>query len=147
MEHLNQRGKGRPNTSRPGDNRKICRCSCDNQYSSRYGSTCVGSCSSCTSAACCNAGGEYIQAGNGGRNGTWTPGASTSQPYTISAPAGGGTIGPAAGSIGFSGDMYGPSCGVSSSSTSVGDYVMGMVTVGLLFFVVGYSLERGKNIA
>ena len=66
MRYLNQRGKGRPNVSRPGSDRGICRCSCDNQYSSRFGRTCIGSCSSCTSAACCNPDGEYLQTGNRG---------------------------------------------------------------------------------
>lgn len=78
---------------------------------------------------------------------TWTAGASQSQPYMMSAPAGGGTIGPAAASIGFSGDIYPSSCGTQRATTSVGEYVIGMVTVGMLFFVIGYSLKKGGNIA
>ena len=78
---------------------------------------------------------------------TWTAGASQSQPYIMSAPAGGGTIGPAAASIGFSGDMYPSSCGTQSATTSVGEYVVGMATVGMLFFIIGYSLRKGGDLA
>ena len=110
-------------------------------------------CKPCCKSECINGTCEHtaIPCGsialNQGKRSTWTAGASQSQPYIMSAPAGGGTIGPAAASIGFSGDMYPSSCGTQSATTSVGEYVVGMGTVGMLFFIIGYSLRKGGDLA
>ncbi len=34
---------------------------------------------------------------------------------------------------------------MAKSKMTIGQYAMGLVSVGILFFVIGYSLERGKE--
>ena len=123
MRYLNQRGKGRPNVSRPGQNRKdrIMRgCQCWNS------NDCPGADDMCVNNCFC------YERGVGPRPRNFT-GTQWQQDTPV------GTQWQRSGVFNnFNGDEPAPKKG------SVAQYIMGLLGVGILFYTIGFALKKGQ---